>query len=51
MSSPQTHSHTVPGGRGHGLTEKLWAAAAGLPVFRIAPPPPSPLGEAHCVPI
>ncbi|MCA6305535.1 MAG: hypothetical protein IM628_12080, partial [Phenylobacterium sp.] len=36
MSSPETHSHTVPGGRGHWLTEKLWAAAAGLPVFRIA---------------
>ena len=36
MSSPQTHSHTVPGGRGHWLTEKLWAAAAGLPVFRVA---------------
>jgi len=36
MSNPETHSHTVPGGRGHWLTEKLWAAAAGLPVFRIA---------------
>jgi len=29
---PQTHSRTVPGGRGHYLTERLWELAAGLPV-------------------
>jgi hypothetical protein len=33
---PQRHSHTVPGGRGYWMTEPLWAAAADLPVFRIA---------------
>lgn len=36
MSSPERHSHTVPGGRAYWLTETLWAAAAGLPVFQIA---------------
>ena len=36
MSLPERHSHTVPGGRGYWLTQKLWAAAEGLPVFRIA---------------
>ncbi len=36
MASPQKHSHTVPGGRGYWLTERLWAASAHLPVFRVA---------------
>ena len=36
MSRPERHSHTVPGGRGYWLTEKLWAAAAGLHVFQVA---------------
>ena len=36
MSRPERHSHTVPGGRAYWLTHKLWAAAAGLPVFQIA---------------
>lgn len=36
MSSPERHSHTVPGGRAYWLTEKLWAAAAGLPVVQVA---------------
>jgi hypothetical protein len=31
----ETHSHTVPGGRAHWITEKLWRAAEGLPVTRI----------------
>jgi hypothetical protein len=29
---PESHSHDVPGGRGHWWTERLWAAAADLPV-------------------
>jgi hypothetical protein len=29
---PETHSRTVPGGRGHHLTKHLWELAAGLPV-------------------
>jgi hypothetical protein len=33
--SPEKHSHTVPGGRGYWLTEKLWAAAAQLPSKRV----------------
>jgi hypothetical protein len=32
---PETHSHTVPGGRAYWLTEKLWRAAEGLPVIRV----------------
>ena len=32
---PEKHSHTVPGGRGYWLTEKLWSAAAGLPAKRV----------------
>ncbi|HEX4198781.1 MAG TPA: hypothetical protein VHZ26_15190 [Caulobacteraceae bacterium] len=32
----ETHSHTVPGGRAFWLTEKLWRAAKGLPVTRVA---------------
>ena len=32
----ENHSHTVPGGRGYWLTEKLWAAAEGLPVIQVA---------------
>jgi hypothetical protein len=31
----ETHSHTVPGGRGFWRTERLWRAAAGLPVSRV----------------
>lgn len=34
-TSPEKHSHTVPGGRGYWLTEKLWAAAASLPPKRV----------------
>lgn len=33
---PETHSRTVPGGRGHYLTERLWDLAADLPVTRVA---------------
>jgi hypothetical protein len=33
---PQTHSHTVPGGRAFWLTEKLWRGAEGLPITRVA---------------
>lgn len=36
MSRPERHSHTVPGGRAYWLTQKLWAAAAGLPVIQVA---------------
>lgn len=36
MSEPEKHSHTVPGGRGYWLTERLWAASRGLPVFQVA---------------
>ncbi len=36
MAGPQKYSGTVPGGRGFWLTERLWAAAVGLPVFRVA---------------
>ena len=32
---PETHSHTVPGGRAFWITEKLWRAAEGLPVIRV----------------
>ena len=32
----ERHSHTVPGGRGHWMTQRLWAAAQGLPVFQVA---------------
>lgn len=32
MSRPETHSHEVPGGRGHWFTERLWLEAADLPV-------------------
>jgi hypothetical protein len=32
---PETHSHTVLGGRAFWLTEKLWRAAEGLPVIRV----------------
>jgi hypothetical protein len=32
---PETHSHTVPGGRAYWITEKLWRAAKGLPVTRV----------------
>ncbi|MGI8417618.1 MAG: chromosome partitioning protein ParB [Nakamurella sp.] len=31
----ETHSHPIPGGRGVWLTERLWTAAAGLPVRRV----------------
>ena len=31
----ETHSHTVPGGRGVWRTEDLWRAAEDLPVVRI----------------
>jgi len=34
MTKPESHSHTVPGGRGYWLTKRLWAAAEGLPRFR-----------------
>lgn len=33
---PETHSHTVPAGRAFWITEKLWRAAEGLPVTRVA---------------
>ncbi len=33
---PETHSRTVPGGRAFWFTEKLWRAAEGLPVIRVA---------------
>ena len=33
---PETHSRPVPGGRGHWLTENLWAAAEGLPVYKVS---------------
>lgn len=33
--SLEKHSHTVPGGRGYWLTERLWAAAADLQIKRI----------------
>lgn len=36
MSSAETHSHPVSGGRGHWLTERLWSAAAALPVTAVA---------------
>ena len=36
MSGPETHSHTVPGGRGVWLTERLWAAARDLPVRQVS---------------
>lgn len=36
MSAPETHSHHVPGGRGHWLTERLWTESAGLPVTTVA---------------
>lgn len=36
MTRPHTHSHTVPGGRAYWRTDRLWAAAVGLPVFRVA---------------
>lgn len=36
MSRPERHSHTVPAGRAYWLTEALWAAAEGLPVFKAA---------------
>jgi hypothetical protein len=32
---PESHSHTVPGGRAFWITEKLWRAAKGLPVTRV----------------
>lgn len=32
---PETHSRTVPGGRGYYLTERLWRLAADLPVRRV----------------
>jgi hypothetical protein len=32
---PEKHSHTVPGGRGYWLTEKLWAEAANLTPTRV----------------
>ena len=35
LKSPEKHSHTVPGGRGYWLTEKLWVAAANLTPKRI----------------
>jgi hypothetical protein len=35
MAMPETHSHTVPGGRAFWITEKLWRAAEGLPVIRV----------------
>jgi hypothetical protein len=32
MPTPEKHSYPVPGGRAHWLTERLWAAAEGLPL-------------------
>jgi hypothetical protein len=32
----ETHTHTVPGGRGLWLTERLWEAAKGLTVIQVA---------------
>jgi hypothetical protein len=32
---PETHSRTVPGGRGHHLTEHLWELSAGLPIDQV----------------
>ena len=31
MAERETHSHAVPGGRGHWWTERLWAESADLP--------------------
>lgn len=31
----ERHSHTVPGGRGFWWTDRLWAAAEGLPVIAV----------------
>ena len=35
MITLEKHSHTILGGRGFWLTERLWKAAVGLPVFRV----------------
>ncbi len=32
----EKHSHPVPGGRAYWLTERLWAAAAGLPMIEVS---------------
>lgn len=32
---PEKHSRPVDGGRGFWLTEKLWAAAEGLPIYKV----------------
>ena len=32
---PQKHSRPIAGGRGYWLTENLWAAAEGLPTYRV----------------
>lgn len=31
MSGRESHSHAVPGGRGHWWTDRLWAASAEIP--------------------
>jgi hypothetical protein len=35
MPTPERHSYPVPGGRAYWLTQRLWAAAGGLPVQRV----------------
>ena len=32
MVERETHSHVVPGGRGHWWTDRLWAESANLPI-------------------
>ena len=36
MAERETHSHAVEGGRGHWWTDRLWAAAASLPIETVA---------------
>jgi hypothetical protein len=35
MAERESHSHVVPGGRGHWWTDRLWVAAADLPVLEV----------------
>jgi hypothetical protein len=35
VAERESHSHPVPGGRGHWSTDRLWEAAADLPVLEV----------------
>jgi hypothetical protein len=35
MGERESHSHTIPGGRGHWWTDRLWAESSDLPIVAV----------------